>query len=222
MAKRKSFEQKNNHIHPTRKQIIDTVFDRASNVQRVHGYEGEEEAVHKVGDVWTDKDGNSWEQKQGYKISITKMDAVRQYLQKLNTCTSPDCKTMKYTEADRKLIRKTGLCLECLTEMETQLKKDGTYPFYEDYKITRNQLAFVRELKMRFEDAINGVSTKMQFVNENGTLDEWKFDVDVQKVKEDLEKDIAGSIDAIHALEERKLALEEKFIELGHPELIKQ
>ena len=38
MAKRKSFEEKNNYIHPTRKKIIDTVFGRDDNTQKVHGY----------------------------------------------------------------------------------------------------------------------------------------------------------------------------------------
>mgnify|MGYP006269747207 CR=1 FL=1 len=221
MVKRTSFDQNNKHIHPTRKQIIDTVFNRDSNVKKTHGYTGEDTEHHSIGDVWADRDGNSWEQKDGYKISVSKLDAVRQYLQKLNTCSSSECKTIKYTDVDRKLIRKTGLCLNCLTTLETQLKKDGAYPFYEDYKITRNQLTFVKELRMRFEDAINGVSNKMQFVNENGTLDEWKFDTDIKKVKEDLEKDIEGADEAIQALEERKVALQEKLIELGHPELIK-
>jgi hypothetical protein len=59
-------------------------------------------------------------------------------------------------------------------------------------------------------------------VNENGTISNWQWDIDIEKVKEDIKKDIDGAYDAIEALLERKLALEEKLIELNHSELIKQ
>ena len=221
MAKRKSFEEKNNYIHPTRKKIIDTVFGRDDNTQKVHGYEGEVETKRNVGEIWTDKEGKKWEQKEGYKISVSQLDDVRAYLEKLNTCSAEDCNTIQYGKADKKLIRKTGLCSNCLAKMETKLRIDGTYPFYVDYKITRNQIAYVRDLKMRFEDALTGLSKTLEFVNEDGRIEKWNYDVDMDKVKEDLQKDIDGATEAIEALLDRKAALEDKLRELNHPELIK-
>lgn len=221
MAKRKSFEEKNNYIHPTRKKIIDTVFGREDNTQRVHGYEAESETKKEVGEIWTDKEGKTWEQKDGYKISVSQMDDVRQYLEKLNSCQSEKCKTIQYSIADKKVIRKTGLCVECLRKMEHQLREDGTFPFYEDYKITNNQLSYVIDLKAQFEEAFRGVSQTLEFVNEDGTIQKWHYDVDVDKVKEDLQKDIDGATEAIEALLERKAALEDKLRELNHSELIK-
>jgi hypothetical protein len=221
MAKRKSFEEKNNYIHPTRKKIIDTVFGREDSTQRVHGYEGEVETKKNVGEIWTDKEGKTWEQKEGYKISVSQLDDVRAYLEKLNTCSAEDCNTIQYGKADKKLIRKTGLCSNCLAKMETKLRIDGTYPFYVDYKITRNQIAYVRDLKMRFEDALTGLSKTLEFVNEDGRIEKWNYDVDMDKVKEDLQKDIDGATEAIEALLERKAALEDKLRELNHSELIK-
>lgn len=222
MAKRKSFEEKNNYIHPTRKKIIDTVFGRNDNTQKVHGYEGEVETKREVGEIWTDKEGKKWEQKEGYKISVSQLDDVRAYLEKLNTCSAEDCNTIQYGQADKKLIRKTGYCLNCLTKIETELRTDGTFPFYADYKITRNQLAYVRDLKMRFEDALAGLSKTLEFVNEDGRIEKWNYDVDMDKVKSDLQKDIDGATEAIEALLERKAALEDKLYELNHPELIKK
>ena len=221
MAKRKSFEEKNNYIHPTRKKIIDTVFGREDTTQRVHGYEGEVESKREVGDIWTDKEGKTWEQKDGYKISVSQMDDVRAYLEKLNTCSSEDCNTIQYSNADKKVIRKTGLCVMCLRKMEHTLKEDGTFPFYEDYKITNNQLSYVIDLKAQFEEAIKAVSQTLEFVNEDGTIQKWHYDVDVDKVKKDLQKDIDGASEAIEALLERKAALEDKLKELNHLELIK-
>ncbi len=221
MNKRKSFEEKNNYIHPTRKKIIDTVFGREDNTQRVHGYEGEVESKKEVGEIWTDKEGKTWEQKDGYKISVSQMDDVRQYLEKLSNCQSENCNTIKYSMADKKLIRKTGMCATCLAKFESELRADGTYPFYEDYKISNNQLSYVIDLKAQFEEALAGVSQTLEFVNEDGTIQKWHYEVDIEKVKEDLQKDIDGATEAIEALLERKAALEDKLRELNHPELIK-
>ncbi len=221
MAKRKSFEEKNNYIHPSRKLIIDTVFGREDNTQKVHGYEGEVESKREVGEIWTDKEGKTWEQKDGYKISLSQMDDVRQYLEKLNNCQADDCKTIQYSNADKKVIRKTGLCVTCLRKMEHTLREDGTFPFYEDYKITNNQLSYVIDLKAQFEEALSGVSQTLEFVNEDGTIQKWHYEVDIDKVKEDLQKDIDGATEAIEALLERKAALEDKLRELNHSELIK-
>ena len=221
MAKRTSFEQKAKGVHKSRQKIIDTVFGREDNTQHTFGYEGEVEPDRQVGDIWTDKDGKTWEQKEGFKISVTKFDEIRDYLKKITTCSNSECKTTEYSHADKKLIAKTGMCLDCTQIMENDLRNDGTWPFYEDYKISKNKLAVVRELKDSYEQALRDVSTQLQMVNEDGTISEWKWDVDITKVKKDIELDIDGATEAIRLLLERIALLEEKFIELGHSELIK-
>lgn len=220
MAKRKSFDEKSKGMHKSRKLIIDTVFGRTDNTQRVHGYEGEVEVKREVGEVWTDSEGKKWKQEQGFKVAVTDMDDVRSFLDKLTTCHSEDCKTTKYGYADKKLIRKTGYCVDCLAKIETKLRNDGTWPFYEDYKITKNKLSFVRDTKAQLEEALRSVRQQIEMVTEDGKIEKWTWDVDIKKVKEDLQKDIDGAYDAIEALLERKAALEDKFRELNHPELI--
>lgn len=219
MAKRKSFEEKNNYIHPTRKKIIDVAFGREDNNQRVHGYESEE-TKRQIGEVWTDVNGVTWEQKDGYKSSVTKMDDVRQYLNKLSTCSIEECQTVSYSKIDKKLIRKTGKCLDCLQKYEFQLKKDGTYAYYEDYKITCNMLSHATDNKIKYETALDDITNKVSFVNETGEIENWKWDIDIEKVKEDLKKDIEDISLVIEGLTERKVALEEKLVELNHPEII--
>jgi len=221
MAKRTSFEQKAKGVHKTRQKIIDTVFGREDNTQHTFGYEGEVEPDRQVGDIWTDKDGKTWEQKEGFKISVTKFDEIRDYLKKITTCSNSDCKTNEYTHADKKLIAKTGMCMDCTQTIELNLKKDGTWPFYEDYKISKNKLAVVRELKDSYEQALRDVSSQLQMVNEDGTISEWKWDVNIAEVKKDIDNDINGAIEAIALLLERIGLLEDKLKEFGHPELIK-
>lgn len=221
MTKRKSWDEKSKGMHKSRKLIIDTVFGREDNTQRVHGYEGEIEQKREVGEVWTDENGKKWKQEQGFKVAITDMDDVRKFLEKLTTCHDENCKTTQYSYADKKLIRKTGYCVVCLSKMELKLKEDGTYPYYEDYKITRNKLDYVRDVKAQMEEALDGVKKQMEIVTEDGRIEKWTWEVDIEKVKEDLQKDIDGAYDAIEALLERKAALEDKFRELNHTELIK-
>ena len=221
MAKRTSFEQKNKNIHKSRQLVIDTVFGRTDDNQNTFGYEKEAEQKREVGETWVDSDGKEWEQKDGFKINKTKMDDVRAYLDKISNCASDKCETIKYSKADKKAIVKTGMCITCLAKFETQLRIDGTFPFYEDYKISRNQLAYIRDLKMRFEDALVGVTKQFEFVNEDGSMSNWQWDIDLEKVKEDLQKDIDSSYEAIELLLIRKMELENKLQELNHSELIK-
>jgi hypothetical protein len=222
MAKRKSFEEKNKHIHKSRQLIIDTVFGRTDDNQTTFGYEKEADKKREVGEKWVDGQGVQWEQKDGFRTNLTKMDEVREFLQKISRCSSPECKTVKYSTADKKAIVKTTMCLDCLSKVETKLRVDGTWPFYEDYKITLNKLGYIRDIKSQMEEALLGIKQQVEMVNENGTISKWQWDINIEKVKEDIKKDIDGAYDAIEALLERKLALEEKLIELNHSELIKQ
>jgi len=221
MIKRKSWDEKSKGMHKSRKLIIDTVFGREDNTQRVFGYEKEGEKKREIGEVWTDSNGKTWEQKDGFKASVNKMDDVREYLKKLTTCHSENCETATYAYADKKMISRTGYCVVCMRKLEQELVTDGTWPFYEDYKLTLNKLAFVREDKQRMEEALAGVKDHFETITEDGRLEKWTWQVDIEKVKQDLKNDINGAYDAIEALLERKAALEQKLNELNHSELIK-
>lgn len=221
MAKRKSFEEKNKHVHKSRQLIIDTVFGRTDDNKNVFGYEKPDEIKREVGEIWVDENGNEWEQKEGFKINTTKMDDARAFLKKLTTCSSNDCETVPYSSADKKLIVRTGYCVACMRKLEQSLRDDGSWAFYEDYRITLNKLDFVRDTKSQLEEAFSSVTQQIEMLNEDGTFSKWQWDVDIEKVKSDLKVDIDGAYDAIEALLERKLALENKLHELNHSELIK-
>ena len=186
MAKRKSWDEKSKGMHKSRKLIIDTVFGRQDNTQRVFGYEKESEQKREVGEKWVDSDGQEWEQFKGFKSKVTQMDDVRQYLKKLTTCKDEECDTKEYSYADKKTISKTGLCITCLRKLEQRLRDDGTFPFYEDYKVTRNKLDYVRDFKSQLEEALRGVKQQIERppfelpqIETTGTVDprEWTHDM---------------------------------------------
>jgi len=222
MEKRTSWEQENKYIHKSRKKIIDTVFGREDNTQHTFGYEGEVEPDRNLGDIWTDKDGKTWQQRDGYKISVTKFDDLREYLKTITNCSAKECHTDKYDHIDKKLIAKTGMCFTCLQNYETKLRNDGTWAFYEDYKLTCNKLSVAYELNQKYTDAINDIKRAYEQVNEDGTISKWEWDIDIEKVKSDIQNDIDNTKKAIKLLKTRKTKLEKKLVELGHPEIVKK
>jgi hypothetical protein len=72
------------------------------------------------------------------------------------------------------------------------------------------------------EEALGGVKQQMEIVTEDGKVEKWEWQVDIEKVKTDLKKDIDGAFEAIELLIVRKRLLEEKLVELNHPELVKK
>ena len=72
------------------------------------------------------------------------------------------------------------------------------------------------------EEALAGVKDHFETITEDGRLEKWNWQVDIEKVKQDLKNDINSSYEAIELLVDRKRLLEEKLAELNHPELIKK
>ena len=83
-------------------------------------------------------------------------------------------------------------------------------------------MEYAREMKVRWEEALTGIKQQIEQVTEDGRVEKWTWDVDIEKVKADIKKDIDEAYDAIEQLLVRKLALEEKLVELNHPELVKK
>ena len=77
MQKRTSWDQKNKHIHKSRKKIIDTVYGRTSNTKDTFCWTPDAEKKREVGERWTDANGKEWEQKEGYKISVSDRKSTR-------------------------------------------------------------------------------------------------------------------------------------------------
>ena len=71
-------------------------------------------------------------------------------------------------------------------------------------------------------DTVEVVKTKVVTKKGEDIYHETIKEVNIEKVKEDLKKDIDGAYNAIEELLLRKAALEEKLVELNHPELVKK
>jgi hypothetical protein len=191
----KEFNKK--FMHPTRRKLVDMV---------MHGAEYEKESFisfsgadkkkikREVGDKWTDEDGKSWEQLEAGKVQTSElgdtMAEVRAYLDKLNTCKSETCKTIKVGRVDKKLISKTGYCLHCLALREAQIKYDGLWEAYEDYKMYSNMIAHGKDVISQFQQAYNDAKQTYEVVQEDGKIETWSMERDVNELKAEIMTDI--------------------------------
>ena len=79
------------------------------------------EEVRKVGDKWTDSDGNEWEQKEGYQYKIPKMPSVGIFSKQCKDCGT-NCSPKTGKPWDRDCWKADGRCYYCQLDYEVELK----------------------------------------------------------------------------------------------------
>jgi hypothetical protein len=193
----KEFNKK--FMHPTRRKLVDMVMHGAEyEKESFISFSGADKEIikRKVGEKWTDDDGKSWEQLEAGKVQTSELGDImaetRAYLDRLNTCKSDNCKTIKVGRVDKKLISKTGYCLHCLTLREAQIKYDGLWKEYEDYKIYSNMIAHGKDVIAQFEQAYRDAKQTYEVVQEDGTLETWSMERDVDELKAEILLDISN------------------------------
>jgi hypothetical protein len=191
----KEFNKK--FMHPTRRKLVDMVMHGAEyEKESFISFSGadKEKVKRTIGEKWTDADGRSWEQLEAGKIETSELGDImaetRAYLDKLNTCKSDNCKTIKIGRVDKKLISKTGYCLHCLSLREAQIKYDGLWKEYEDYKIYSNMIAHGKDVIAQFQQAYNDAKQTYEVVQEDGKIETWSMERDVNELKAEIMTDI--------------------------------
>jgi hypothetical protein len=184
-------------MHPTRKKLVDMVLTGGEYQKETQiSFAGADKKTVKrnVGERWTDDNGRSWEQHAAGKIEVSELGDImaetRAYLDRLNSCAADDCKTIKLSRVDKKLISKTGYCTICLAKKETQIKADGLWKEYEDYKIYSNMIAYGTDILAQFRQALADCKQEYEMVNEDGTIEKWKMERDVDEMKAEISADI--------------------------------
>jgi hypothetical protein len=186
----KEFNKK--FMHPTRRKLVDMVLTGEYEKNTQISFSGADKEIIKrnVGDRWTDENGKSWEQHKGGKIEVSELGDImaetRAYLDKLNSCKSDNCKTIKIGRVDKKMISKTGYCLHCLTIREAQIKYDGLWEAYEDYKIFSNMIAHGNDILAQFKQAYRDAKQTYEVVQEDGKIETWSMERDVEELKAEI------------------------------------
>ena len=107
------------------------------------GYEAE--TIHrKVGDVWTDVDGVKWEQKNGYRMKLTKTANVGIFKAHCKDCNSGILKPW-----DKDTHKADGRCYHCQMNYELDLKFEAPIRWfaYRRLKDFQNMKSIEKEME---------------------------------------------------------------------------
>ena len=104
-----------------------------------------------VGETWVDDKGQKWEQRNGYKVKVGKMAKLREELKTFPNCNKETCTCIEPGQADMKMKAIHGMCLDCVTLMEYDLKQNGGYEEYERKKMLSNAEAWLKQAELEKE-----------------------------------------------------------------------
>ena len=151
----------------------------------IFGWRGEQEPVRKEGDVWEDASGKQWTVKNGIKQSVTKLDSAK------TPFWCPRCSKPLNHRFDVKFWRIRGHCMDCVIKDETEIRRQGKWKEYEQKIMLRNYIAAVKDKIQELQSYHDTVSAP-EFINADDTkilmVERWNVDVD--KIKSDLMRDI--------------------------------
>lgn len=152
----------------------------------VFGWRGESEPKRTEGEVWEGKDGRQWTMRNGIKQTVTKLDDAK------TPWWCPKCQKPMNHRFDIKFWRLRGHCMDCQAKSETEMRMNGTWPEYEKKMILRNYLSDLRYKIEELQDYHDTLSNP-EFINADDTnilmMERWEVDID--KVKSDIQEEIA-------------------------------
>jgi hypothetical protein len=123
---------------------------------------------HVEGDIW-EENGKTWTIKRGIKQTISKYGTLRKVLEIPLAC--PSCKTaMNDHWINVKMFRIHGMCLNCVTEMETNLKVQGKFEDYKKGIMNSNKNAMLEDLEKALDNWVQETDT---FISEDGVVEDW-------------------------------------------------
>jgi len=199
-------EFKRSFMHKTRRRLADMVHTGEYETSTVSGWSSPTE-FHKIGDIWEDEH-NRYEQKDGYIVKASKnsevFQEIRDYLNETTICKNPKCKRINKSKTDKKLIKKTGYCIDCLAEIETKIKAEGFWKDYQNYRIWTEMIKQGKTQLELIKQAHDDAKQVYDYVNEDGTLEHWRLPDSVENVKSDMKDLIKKGTTEISELETKR------------------
>ena len=159
--------------HSKNLQKVQDMLDDKYDKKIQSGYTTVEE-THKVGDVWTDSDGKQWEQKNGYRVNLTKLASAGISDQ----CS--DCNKFISKKWDKDVYFWNGRCYYCQIDFEAELRGSGKYEEWHKAKTEKFKNDFIKKFEEdntefinELENMENPFDTKLanSLANENVTME---------------------------------------------------
>jgi len=208
----KEFNKK--YMHPTRRKLVDMIHTGEYEKDLSVGYrKNKEHIIRKVGDKWEDE-RFVYEQKDGYVTKSGKNSEVftniRKWLKEKEECKcGKDCKTKFKSQKDKKLIVKTGYCINCLAEIETEIRLAGLWEDYQNYRIWSKMIIEGKNKLEQVRQAVSELKQEYEYVNSDGSADKWVMEQPVEEVRKGMLEFIEnGEKEVQDLIEKRDLAFE--------------
>ena len=136
--------------HSKNLQKVQDMLDGKGTGKIQSGYMPTEE-THKVGDVWTDSDGKKWEQKDGYRVNLTKLASAGIAEQ----CS--DCEKYITKKWDKDIYKWNGRCYYCQIDFEAELKGTGKYEEWLENHHKRIKEEYVEKFEKENEELVKEI-----------------------------------------------------------------
>lgn len=142
-----------------------------TQTKKTISFDNKEVVRRRIGEKWIDGNGQEWEQKNGYKVKVGKFSKLRQELNSFPNCSKETCICIEPSRADLKMKAYHGMCLDCVVDMEHNLKLTGDFEQYEKKKLLNNAESWLKQAEI--EKEVLKVSLSARFINEDGSIEEW-------------------------------------------------
>jgi hypothetical protein len=153
---------------------------------------------HDVGDSWEETDSSTGttyviEQHDGFRIRKTKnsdiFQSVRDEIRSFPNCRKETCTCSGANQADIKMRKIHGMCLDCVVDMEHELRKTGKYEEYEQNKIRENAIAWLASAERDVEMLKQAYTESSKFVSStNGDVETWAAKMTPEEFHETVQK----------------------------------
>jgi ribosomal protein L37AE/L43A len=141
-----------------------------------------QEQKREVGSRWTDANGVSWEQKDGYRVkNVDRSDRIKsinEYLNVKQDC--PNCNKPMTKRLDTKYYNIHKMCMDCSIDLEHKMRLNGTWKEYERKRILENIKAWLKDAEAEKEILKREISND-SYVNGDGTLEKWELPYNVEE-----------------------------------------
>lgn len=161
---------------------IDEIMNKRANKTQVGWTPTEVE--RKEGDEWTDANGKQWTKKNGLTQSVTKLDGFK------TPWWCPKCDT-PLNGHHLRAYKKSGACYNCMEAAEMKLKQSGEWKKTLIENGKRSHIAWLTDKIQELQQYYDNVSQpEFMYADNEKILMIEKWDVDLDTVKKDLEKEI--------------------------------
>ena len=187
----KEFQKK--YMHPTRRKLVDMVQTGEYDKNTTIGYT-KADKKRNVGDIWEDTH-HKYEKKEGYILKTGKnsdaLQEIREYLEEKSKCKNSECKTIKKSDKDRKLIEKNGYCLNCTVETE--------------HKVWTKMIIFGTAKIEEYKQSLLDVKPYYEYINEDGSTEKWELPQPVEEVKKEIQELIDFGTKELDEIKENRI-----------------